>query len=184
MKSKKDFFGVNEVAALFKVDPTTVRYWCSRGLLYYDRTDQASRRRIYPETLVAFIRERNTPEETLDQEILGRVKDAAAATCPVIDYPRVLVVDVEGRVRSVSRGIGYLLGYEESDIIGSQVDMKMTFRDEELGAPLLFRALDRLTVEPSRASWGSYNSEGSGRAWITPLRTGDSDICGWAISLE
>lgn len=184
MRPKKDFFGINEVATLFKVDPSTVRYWCSRGLLYYDRLDSASRRRVYPETLVSFVRDRGTPVESLDQDMWRRVKDAAAATSPVIDYPRVLVVDVEGRVRSVSRGIGYLLGYEESDIIGSQVDMKMTFRDEELGAPLLFRALNRLTVEPSRASWGSYNSDESGLAWITPLRTGDSDICGWAISLD
>ena len=169
MNAKKDFFGVNEVAALFKVDPTTVRYWCRRGLLYYDRTDQSSRRRIYP--------------ETLDQEMWTRVKDAAAAGAPVVDYPKVLVVDINGRIKSISRGIGYILGYEESDLIDSQVDMKMTFRDEELGAPLMFRSLDRLTVEPSRAIWASYNSEATGSSWITPIRTGESDICGWVLSL-
>ena len=183
MNAKKDFFGVNEVAALFKVDPTTVRYWCRRGLLYYDRTDQSSRRRICPETLVSFVKERDTPLETLDQEMWTRVKDAAAAGAPVVDYPKVLVVDINGRIKSISRGIGYILGYEESDLIDSQVDMKMTFRDEELGAPLMFRSLDRLTVEPSRAIWASYNSEATGSSWITPIRTGESDICGWVLSL-
>lgn len=184
MRPKKDFFGINEVATLFKVDPSTVRYWCSRGLLYYDRLDSASRRRVYPETLVSFVRDRGTPVESLDQDMWRRVLSASENNSPVVDYPRVLVVDLEGIVKTASRGIGYLLGYEEVELVGSSIDMKMSFKDLDIGAPLLFRRLDRLAQEPSRAEWGSYNSDRTGYAWITPIRAGEDSVSGWVLSLD
>ena len=112
---------------------------------------------------------------------------AANEKAPVICYPVSLVVDVDGSITGMSVGSWHVLGYNPSDLDGGDkhLDLKLSLKDPDIGVPMAFRDIDRATYEPIRVQWESLNDETKrGLAWVTPLRSGEDAIGGWALTFD
>lgn len=178
-------YGTLVVAKLLGVDPQQVRMWCDSEKIESERLG-LSKRRIKASAIVHLVKSKGFPESALNQSLWEEIKrEAAEEVAPFVDYPVAFVLDVEGYIKSMTFGSWYHIGYEHSELERRQIWKRLKLLDPDIGAPLKFLEIDRLTVESQRVQWVSLKDECvHGLGWLTPLRMGEEEIAGWTFTLD